>query len=154
MLLMEDIRDNDQEQQRPLGMTLLAGLYLFFFLLTVSSFGQPYPLLGALYQGRSAEALVFVDSLLCLYLFLGVVKRQHLTWYLLLGYNLFELVNTICNLVSISSAELGAVVGETVDQQEMLTGNLTVIVFILLLSAVIIRHRSAFINLSRYLFFS
>ncbi|HIJ96200.1 MAG TPA: hypothetical protein HPP94_10800 [Desulfuromonadales bacterium] len=151
---MEDIRDNDQEQQRPLAMTLLAGLYLFFFLLTVSSFGQPYPLLGVLYQGREAEALVFVDSLLCLYLFLGVVKRQRLTWYLLLGYNLFELANTILNLVSISAAELRAVVGETVDPQELLTGNLTVIVFILLLSAVIIRHRSAFINRSRYLFFN
>jgi hypothetical protein len=151
---MEDIRDNDQEQQRPLGMTLLAGLYLFFFLLTVSSFGQPYPLLGDLYQGRSAESLVFVDSLLCLYLFLGVVKRQRLTWYLLLGYNFFELVNTALNLVYITSTELGAAVGESVDPQEILTGNLTVIVFILLLSAVIIRHRSAFNNRSRYLFFT
>jgi len=151
---MEDIRDNDQEQQRPLAMTLLAGLYLFFFLLTVSSFGQPYPLLGAIYQGKSAETLVFVDSLLCLYLFLGVVKRQRLTWYLLLTYNLFELVNTVLNLVNISSAELGAAVGETVDPQEVLTGNLTVIVFILLLSAVIIRQRSAFSNRSRYLFFN
>jgi hypothetical protein len=151
---METIHDNDQEQQRPLGMTVLAGLYLFFFMLTVSCFGQPYPLLGVLYQGRYAEILVFVDSLLCLYLFLGVVKRQRLTWYLLLIYNLFELVNTALNLVYITSAELSAAVGETVDPHEVLTGNLAVMIFILLLSTFIIRSRSAFSNRSNYLFFN
>ena len=34
------------------------------------------------------------------------MKRQVLTWYLLLGYNLFEIVNTIVNLRYISHREL------------------------------------------------
>lgn len=93
-------------------MTLLGGLYLFFFLLTVSSFGQPMPFFGAIYQGKTAGVLVFIDSLICLYLFLGLMKRQSLTWYLLLGYNTFELVNTLTNLLTITSAELENIVGE------------------------------------------
>ncbi|WP_240732085.1 hypothetical protein [Geobacter sp. FeAm09] len=47
---MEEI-DNDGEERRPLGIVLLGGLYLFFFMLTVSTFGHPFPLLGTIYQG-------------------------------------------------------------------------------------------------------
>ena len=80
---------NEGEVRKPVGLTLLGGLYLFFFLLTVSSYGQPIPFFGSIYQGTPASAMVFLDSLVCLYLFLGLMKRQILTWYLLLGYNIF-----------------------------------------------------------------
>jgi hypothetical protein len=146
-----DIHD-EHELRRPLGMTLLSGLYLFFFLLTLSSYGQPVPFFGAIYQGKTADALVFFDSLTCLYLFLGLMKRQSLTWYLLLGYNTFELVNTLTNLLVITPAELEKIVGKKVDFTGLLASNISVMVAILLLSGYIFRQRNSFTNRSKYLF--
>jgi hypothetical protein len=143
---------NEQELRRPLGITLLGGLYLFFFLLTVSSYGQPIPFFGVIYQGTAARFFVFIDSLICLYLFLGLMKRQNLTWFLLLGYNTIEIVNTVTNLLLITPAELENVVGEKVDSTGLLTSNISVIVAVLLLSGFIFRQRSFFTNRSKYLF--
>jgi hypothetical protein len=148
---MEEL-DNDNEERRPLGIVLLGGLYLFFFMLTMSTFGHPFPLLGTIYHGRVAETLVFVDSLICLYLFLGLMKRQTLTWYLLIGYNSFEVVNTLTNLVYISAGELENAVGQPVDTRELAINNLSVVVAIVLLTAFVYRHRHYFTNRSNYLF--
>ena len=148
----ENDNDNEQEERRPLGMTLLGGLYLFFFMVTVSSYGQPIPFFGVIYIGKVAGILVFLDSLMCLYLFLGLMKRQSLTWYLLIGYNAFEVVNTLTNLLLITPAELEKVVGEKVDSSGLLASNISVIVAILLLSGFILRHRVYFANRSKYLF--
>lgn len=149
---MTEIDNDEHEHRRPLGMVLLGGLYLFFFLLTMSTFGHPFPFFGTIYQGRAAETLVFVDSLICLYLFLGLMKRQNLTWYLLLGYNAFELVNTLTNLFLIKSAELEKLVGDKVDPQGIMMSNISVMVAILLLSGFIYKHREYFTNRSWYLF--
>lgn len=143
---------NEQELRRPLGITLLGGLYLFFFLLTVSSYGYPIPFFGAIYHGRTADALVLFDSLICLYLFLGLMKRQKLTWYLLLCYNAFEVANTLINLLFITTADLEKAVGEKVDPSGLIASNISVIVAILLLSAFIFRQRDYFTNRSKYLF--
>ena len=121
-------------------------------MLTVSSYGRPIPFLGSIYHGQTAGALVFIDSLICLYLFLGIMKRQGLTWYFILGYNAFELVNTLTNLLVISSAELERVVGKKVDSAGLIASNISVIVAILLLSGLVFRHRDYFTNRSRYLF--
>jgi hypothetical protein len=150
---VEDSEIHDEhELRRPLAMTLLGGLYLFFFVLTVSSYGQPIPFFGTIYHGTTAGALVFFDSLICLYLFLGLMKRQSMTWYLLLGYNTFEVVNTLTNLLAITPAELEKVVGEKVDSSGLLASNISVIVAILLLSAFVFRQRNCFTNRSKYLF--
>ncbi len=143
---------NEHELRRPLGITLLGGLYLFFFMLTVSSYGQPIPFFGSIYHGRAAGVLVFIDSILCLYLFLGLMKRQSLTWYLLLGYNTLETVNTLTNLLVITTSDLEQVVGEKVDSAGLLASNISVIVAILLLSGFIFRQRDYFTNRSKYLF--
>lgn len=148
---MTEIDNDEQEQRRPLGMVLLGGLYLFFFLLTMSTFGHPFPFFGVIYQGRIAEALVFTDSLICLYLFLGLMKRQKLTWYLLLGYNAFELVNTLTNLFLITAGDLEKIIGDKVDPQGIVSSNISVMVAILLLSGFIYRHREYFTNRSWYL---
>ena len=50
---------HDDTSRRPLGLVLLGGLYLFFFLLTMSTFGHPFPFMGTILQGKPAEALVF-----------------------------------------------------------------------------------------------
>jgi hypothetical protein len=147
-----DGHDHDREERRPLAMVLLGGLYLFFFLLTISTYGHPFPFLGTIYQGRPAELLVFCDSLVCLYLFLGLMKRQLLTWYLLLGYNLFELVNSLTNLLHISAEELEKVLGEPVDAGGMVVNNISVMTALTLLTLFVFRHRRYFTNRSSYLF--
>jgi hypothetical protein len=121
-------------------------------MLTVSSYGHPIPLLGTIYHGTIAGLIVFFDSLLCLYLFLGLMKRQNLTWFLLLGYNAFEVVNTLINLLTITPAELEIIVGEKVDPAGLLSSNLSVILALLLLSGFIFSQRDYFINRSKYLF--
>lgn len=149
-----DMKDceSDEDQRRPTGLTLLGGLYLFFFMLTMSTYGHPFPFMGTVLLGRAAEMIVFVDSMLCLYLFLGVMKRQKLTWYLLLGYNCFEIINTLINLKFISAAEIEKIAGQPVDPQGLMANNLSVVVAILLLTIFIYRHRSYFDNRSNYLF--
>ena len=148
---MKDIENGD-EQRRPVAMILLGGLYLFFFMLTVSTFGHPYPFMGGILHGRTAESVVFVDSMICLYLFLGVMKRQNLTWYLLIAYNCFEILNTVVNLIFISAAELEKIAGQPVESQDLLVNNISVAVAIILLTIFIYRHRIHFSNRSNYLF--
>ncbi|MDD2853749.1 MAG: hypothetical protein PHY09_17825 [Desulfuromonadaceae bacterium] len=144
--------DDEHELRRPLAITLLGGLYLFFFMLTVSTYGHPLPFFGTIYHGRTANILVFVDSLACLYLFLGLMKQQNLTWYLLLGYNAFEIMNTVTNLLIITAGDLEKIVGEPIDPSGLLSSNISVIVAIILLSTFIFRHRDYFTNRSKYLF--
>jgi len=150
----EDREDtgNDNEQRRPLAIVLLGGLYLFFFLLTMSTFGHPFPFMGRVMQGRPAEVLVFIDSMICLYLFLGLMKRQRLTWYLLIAYNSFEIANTLINLKFISAAEVEKIAGQPVDPQGLLVNNVSVVVAVILLTVFIYRHRNYFDNRSNYLF--
>lgn len=145
-------RSNGQGQRRPRVMTLLGGVYLFFFLLTFSSFGQPVPFFGTIVHGRTAAVLVFVDTLICLYLFLGIMKRQSLTWHLLLGYNTLELANTLTNLLYLSPADLEKITGGQVDSTGLLATNIIIITAIILLSCAIFLHRNFFTNRSKYLF--
>jgi len=142
----------DNDSRRPLGLVLLGGLYLFFFLLTISTFGHPFPFMGTILLGKPAEALVFVDSMICLYLFLGLMKRQRLTWYLLIAYNCFEIANTLINLRYISAADVEKIAGKPVDPQALLVNNISVVVAIILLTIFIYRHREFFNNRSNYLF--
>lgn len=146
-----DLTDDDEER-RPLGLVLLTGLYLFFFLVTASTYGHPFPFLGKIYVGTPAKVLVFADSIVCLYLFLGLAKRQLVTWYLLICYNLFEIVNTIINLNFISLAELERVIGERIDHDALMVNNIASALAILLLTQYIYRHRNFFTNRKIYLF--
>jgi len=149
--LKESDHDND-DQRRPLAIVLLGGLYLFFFLLTMSTFGHPFPFMGMIMQGKPAEALVFVDSMICLYLFLGLMKRQKLTWYLLIAYNCFEIANTLINLNRITASDVEKIAGQPVDPQALMVNNISVVVAIILLTIFIYRHREFFNNRSNYLF--
>ncbi|MRR35112.1 hypothetical protein EG829_10560, partial [bacterium] len=105
-----------------------------------------------IYVGAAAKALIFVDSLICLYLFLGLMKRQLMTWYLLIGYNLFEIANTIVNLSFITPAELERIIGEPIDQEALMVNNIASALAIMLLTQYIYRHRHYFTNCRKYLF--
>ena len=147
---MSDADDN--EIRRPLGLTLLTGLYFFFLLVSVSTFGNPFPFMGKIYQNAPAKVLVFIDCLICLYLFLGIMYRQALTWYLLIAYNLFEVCNTIVNLSFIPTIELERVLGSRIHQETLVTNNIAGALAILLLTQYIYRHKNYFTNERKYLF--
>ena len=142
----------DHEARRPFGLTLLAGLYLFFFFLSVSTYGNPFPFMGNIYQGGAAKTLVFFDSLICIYLLIGISKRQVLTWYLLLAYNLLEIANTIVNLTVITPKEVEKLIGSAVDQHALMVNNIAAALAILLLSQFIYRSRKYFNNPDKFLF--
>ena len=147
---MTETENNDIH--RPFSLNLLTGLYLFFFLVSASTYGHPFPLLGHIFTGTAARLLVFADSILCLYLFLGIMKRQLFTWYLLLCYNLFEIINTVVNLNFITTAELEKVTGERVSAEGLFTSNIAAALAILLLTQFIYRYKSHFTNRHKYLF--
>lgn len=142
----------EHEQQRPLGMTLLSGLYLFLFIVSLSTYGNPFPFLGSVYAGTAAQVLVFVDSLICLYILIGIMKRQYLTWILIIGYNLFEVVNTIVNLNFITVAELEQALGTVVSRDGLLANNIMASLAILLLTQYVYRSKHYFTNRQYYLF--
>jgi hypothetical protein len=142
----------EHEIRRPFGLTLLTGLYLFFCMLSVSTYGNPFPFMGRIYTDTPAKVLVFFDSLICIYLFLGIYKRQYLTWYLLITYNLFEIVNTLVNLTFITPKEIEKLAGTQVDQNALVVNNIAAALAILLLTQFIYRHKGYFNNRQKYLF--
>lgn len=144
--------EEDIEVRRPLGLVLLTGLYMFFFMVTISTAGNPFPFLGHIYVGTTAQLLVFADSIICLYLFLGLYKRQLLTWFFLIGYNFFEIGNTMINLNAISFADLEKVVGRPVDPDALFVNNIAASLALLLLTQYIYRHKEYFTNRQLYLF--
>ncbi len=146
------IEAEDNETRRPFGLTLLTGLYLFFFLLSLSTYGNPFPFMGRIYQNTPAKVLVFFDSLICIYLFIGICKRQTLTWYLLLAYNLFEIINTIVNLTFIPAEEIAKLVGSNIDRNALVVNNIAAALAILLLSQFIYRNKGYFNNQDKFLF--
>lgn len=144
--------DAEESFQRPLSLTLLTGLYFFFFLLSASTFGNIFPLMGHIYQDSAAKLIVFTDCLFCLYLFMGIMKRQLLTWYFLLSYNFFEIVNTIINLTFIPELELEKAIGKQVDPEALRNNNIALALGILLLTQFIYRQKHYFTNRRLYLF--
>lgn len=146
------IEAEDHETRRPFGLTLLTGLYLFFCLLSISTYGNPFPFMGSIHQHTSAKVLVFFDSLICIYLFIGICKRQTLTWYLLLAYNLFEIINTVVNLTFIKPQEIERLIGTSVEPNALVVNNVAAALAILLLSQFIYRNKGYFNNPDKFLF--
>lgn len=147
---MLEAEENDT--RRPFGLTLLTGLYLFFFMLSVTTYGNPFPFMGSIYTDASAKVLVFFDSLICIYLFIGIYKRQLLTWYILIIYNIFEIINTLVNLSLITPADIEKIAGTQVDQNGLMINNIAAALAILLLTQFIYRHKGYFNNRQKYLF--
>lgn len=131
---------------------MLTGLYLFLLLMTVMSYGQPVPLFGRLLEGSAAKIFIVVDSLVCLHLFLGLLKRQLFTWRLLLFYNGYEVLNTLVNLWLVPHKELERLLERQIDPNAMLTSNLVTVAVVLWISRVIWKQREQFYNRSPYLF--
>jgi hypothetical protein len=142
----------DINEQRPMGLTLLTGLYLFLLFVSATTYGNPFPLMGRIYTGSPAKAVVLIDCLICLYLLMGIMKRQLMTWYLLISYNLFEIANTIVNVEYITATELERVIGVQVNRQGLWVNNIAAALAMLLLTQYIYRSKHLFSNRQRYLF--
>lgn len=140
------------DEGRSFGLTALAAAYLFFLLLTVSSYGYPFPLMGTFYDGRVAQSLVLADSMISLYLFIGIVKRQRLTLWLLIGYNLLDIVNACVNLALIPPAAYARLAGAPVPEDDLRINTLAAALLLLWISLYAYRKRRHFTNLSPYLF--
>lgn len=142
----------DEQEPRSRALVMLTGLYFFLLLLNFGSYGHPVALFGSIVDGAAAKVFTGINTFVCLYLFMGLWQKQHLTWYLLLGYNLFEIMNTLVSLFLISRAELEKIQEAPVDPVWLVVNNLATVGAILWVSSVIYRNRWQFTNRSPYLF--
>lgn len=149
---MTDDHTTEEKESRPFGISLLTGLYAFFFMVGVTTFGNPFPFFGAIYLDGSAKMMVFVDSLICLYLILGIIQRQQMTWYILMVYNLAQILNIIVNLTLLTVPQLEQALGTHVNGEALTINNIAAALALLLLTQYIFRHREYFSNKSKYLF--
>jgi hypothetical protein len=131
---------------------LLAGVYLFSLLFALVSYGSPYALLGRFYPGLAGNCLLFVDSMISLYLLLGMLKRQRLALYLAIAYNLFDLINAWLNLVMIPAGQYAQIAGSTVSPAELRSDTLSASLFVVTVTLCLIANRRNFTNSSPYLF--
>lgn len=150
--MTEDLPDSEEVQPRSQVMIMLTGLYLFLLLMTIMSYGQPVPFFGQILENRAGQFFIVLDSLACLYLFLGLWQRQRLTWYLLLIYNGYEILNTLANLWLVPRKELERILERPVDPDGMVLSNLVTVGIVLWISLLIWKQREQFINRSPYLF--
>ena len=150
--MTERLPDTDELQPRSQALIMLTGLYLFLLVMTILSYGQPIPFFGQILEDKAAQLFIILDSLICLHLFLGLLKRQLLTWRLLLIYNGYEVLNTLANLWLVPHKEMERILERAIDPTGMLLSNLFTVAAILWISWVIRQQREQFTNRSPYLF--
>ncbi|WP_185244563.1 hypothetical protein [Citrifermentans bremense] len=139
--------------ERPrLALLPLAVVAGFSMLMAFSNYGAPFPFLGVIYEGGAAKALAFADSLISLYLLIGVLKRQQLTVWLLMAYNLFDICNAWINLAIIPFDEYARLAVVAVSEDDLRFNTLFVTVILVLLNLYLFRIRRQFDNRSLYLF--
>jgi hypothetical protein len=139
-------------EHRPFALFPLAVVALFSMLLAFSSYGNPFPFMGTLYEGELAKRFVFADALVSLYLLIGIFKRQQLTVWLLIAYNTLDICNAWINLALIPAAEYARLAVIPVSQDEMRFNTLFASLVLMLLNLYLYRNRRHFDNYSPYLF--
>ena len=137
---------------RPFALVFLAGAYLFFLLLALSNYGEPFPFMGRFYQGSAGEWFVFADCIVSLYLVIGILKRQRLTLWLLIAYNLLDICNAGVNLALLPLGEYARLAGVAIPEAELRFNTIAAAVLLMLLNLYLLRNRRHFDNDSPYLF--
>lgn len=143
---------SDNVQSRPFALSALAATYLFFLIISVSSWGSPFPFMGSFHLGRTGACLAFADSMVSLYLVIGILKRQRLTLWLLIGYNLLDICNAGVNLALIPASEYARLAGAPIPEDELRFGTIAAALTLTLLNVYLFRKRRYFANRSPYLF--
>lgn len=139
-------------ERRPLVLFPLVLVSLVSLLLSFSSYGNPFPFMGAIYQGAAAQRFVLADSLVSLYLLIGILKRQRLTVWLLICYNLLDICNAWVNLSVIPVAQYAGLAPVPVSEHDLRFNTLFATLVLLLLNLYLYRNRREFDNRSPYLF--
>lgn len=139
------------EERPPLAFYALAVVYLLSGFSSVYNCADPFPFLGKVYAGAAGEDFYFADGLLSLYLFIGILKRQRLTLWLLIAYNLLDCGNALANLLLLPVEEY-ARLGSPVPAAEFRLNTLALVALLMLLNVYLLSARRQFNNRSPYLF--
>ena len=140
-----------EEKRSPLAFFGLAAIYLVSGVSSVSNYGEPFPFLGQVYSGETSEYFYFADGLISLYLFIGILKRQWLTLWLLIAYNFLDSFNAVGNLLLLpidGYARLRSPIPVT----EFRLNTFGLAILLLLLNVYLYMNRRQFSNRSPYLF--
>lgn len=137
---------------RPYALFPLVMVSLFSMMVACSNYGNPFPFMGSFYEGEVAKRFVFADSLVSLYLLIGIVKRQQLTVWLLIAYNLLDICNAWINLALIPVAEYARLTTMPVTGHDLRFNTLFATMVLLLLNLYLYLNRRQFDNRSPYLF--
>ncbi|HJV66675.1 MAG TPA: hypothetical protein VJ550_13135 [Geomonas sp.] len=139
------------EKKGSLALVPLVGVYLFCLLITFSHLGEPFPFMGELYPGESSEKFAFLDCILILYLMVGILKRQTLTLWLLIGYNVVKSFSEIANLLLLPVQQTVTAAGTLVPDYHYRLNAFCMAVVFLLLNVFLYINRRHFDNKSVYL---
>jgi hypothetical protein len=142
---------SDERRRRPFVLAPLVGVYLLSTLLTLSHLGEPFPFMGKLYTGDASESLIFADSVISLYLIVGILKRQQLTLWLLIAYNFVVSFDGIANLFLLPVQQVVTVSGNMGPDYHYRLNAFCVLVLFLLLNVFLYLNRRHFDNKSIYL---
>ncbi|MDD2542528.1 MAG: hypothetical protein PHH28_16025 [Desulfuromonadaceae bacterium] len=139
------------ERWRNFVLVPLVGVYLFSMLITLSHLGEPFSFMGELFSAETSEALIFTDSVVSLYLIVGILKRQRLTLWLLIVYNFVVSFNGIANLFLLPVQQIVTASGAIVPDHHYRLNAFCVFVLFLLLNVFLYLNRRHFDNKSIYL---
>ena len=139
------------QRRRHFVLAPLIGVYLLSTFIMLSHLGEPFPFMGKLYSGDASESLIFADSVISLYLIVGILKRQRLTLWLLIAYNFVDSFNGIANLFLLPVQQITTVSGAIVPDYHYRLNAFGVFVLFLLLNVFLYLNRRHFDNKSIYL---
>ncbi len=130
----------------------LCAYYGFLLITTALSYGHPYPLFGWMLSGVAARVAIVADCLLLLHIVVGVWKAQRLSWYLLVGYNVFELASLAASLLFLEPAAFASLVGDGFSTGSFYAGALIEGAAMAVITLYAFRRRDVFWNTNPYLF--
>lgn len=140
------------DRRLPLPLFMIGGFYLFSVVFSLASYGHPFPFMGTFHQGGAAQRFVFGDSMICLYLVIGVWKRQRLTAWLIIAYNCLDVANACLNLALIPMELYSKLAGAPVPYEQLRSQTLFASAFLVVLNLYVYGNRRLFDNRSPYLF--
>ncbi|GFO63195.1 hypothetical protein M1B72_17675 [Geomonas paludis] len=129
----------------------LTGVYLLAMMVTLSDLGGTFPFMGQLYTGDQAEHLIFTNSIITLYLIVGILKRQRLTLWLLIAYNFAASASGMANLIMLPVQQVLTASGTLVPDYGYRINAFCVFLLFLLLNVFLYFHKDRFDNKSIYL---
>ena len=146
--LLRGVSVSDETGGSPFVLLALAAVYLFSLFLSISNYGYPFPFMGSCYTGRAGEIFVFADSMISLYLIVGILKRQRLTLWLLIAYNLLDICNACVNLLFLSAGQYASLAETPISEADLRVNTFVAALLLMLLNVYVFGNRRRFDNRS------